>query len=99
MTMYALRAYQLEHGQYPENLKALAPMYLHQIPTDPFDGVAPLHYQLQGKKYLLWSIGPDGVDNHGTPIINNFSKYAASAKYQLLHPNSKGDVVAGINKM
>ncbi len=99
MTMYALRAYRLDHGNYPESLQALVPMYLHTIPIDPFDGIAPLHYQLQGKKYLLWSIGPDGVDNHGKPITNKVSKYAGTAKHQLLNPSSKGDVVAGINKL
>jgi hypothetical protein len=99
MTMYALRAYEIDTGHYPENLKALAPIYLHKIPIDPFDGVNPLHYKLQGKKYLLWSIGPDGVDNHGTPIFNNFDGGAQSAKYQLLDPKSKGDVVAGVSQM
>ena len=74
-------------------------MYLHKIPIDPFDGINPLHYKLQGNKYLLWSIGPDGVDNHGTPIFNNLDEDAVSAQYQLLDPKSKGDVVAGISQM
>lgn len=95
MTMLALRAFRLEHGHYPSNLKVLLPEYLKAIPTDPFTD-APLHYQLQGKKYLLWSIGPDGVNNHAAPIINS-DKYGASAHYHLLDPDSKGDVVAGIN--
>jgi hypothetical protein len=95
MTMLALRAFRLEHGHYPSNLKVLLPEYLKAIPTDPFTDT-PLHYQLQGKKYLLWSIGPDGVNNHGAPIINS-DKYSASAHYHLLDPDSKGDVVAGIN--
>jgi len=99
MTMYALRAYKMDTGHYPENLKALVPTYLHKIPIDPFDGINPLHYQLQGKKYLLWSIGPDGVDNHATPIFNNLDEDAVSAQYQLLDPKSKGDVVAGISQM
>jgi len=95
MTMYALRAYKMEKGHYPANLKELVPEYLKKVPIDPFDGIAPLHYQLQGNKYLLWSIGPDGVDNHGTPIIN-FNK-KGRARHLLLFPDSKGDVVAGIN--
>jgi hypothetical protein len=99
--MYALRAYKMDNGHYPKNLKALMPTYLHKIPIDPWDGIAPPHYQLQENKYLLWSIGPDGVDNHGTPIIN---QYAGELPYSM--PNSeryevsrgsKGDVVAGIN--
>lgn len=96
MTMLALRAYRLEKGYYPVNLKELVPEYLTKIPADPFIGDAPLHYQLQGNKYCLWSVGPDGIDNHAAPIINS-DNYSASAKYRLLDPDSKGDVVAGIN--
>jgi hypothetical protein len=94
MTMYALRAYKLDHGRYPENLSALEPSYLSKIPSDPFDGMHSLHYQLQGNKYLLWSIGPDGADNHGKPIVN---PYRNGRRYSFTSPDSKGDVVAGIN--
>lgn len=102
MTMYALRAYKMDNGHYPENLKALVPTYLHKIPIDPYDGIAPLHYQLQGNKYLLWSIGPDGADNHGTPIINPYAGGTSRsipnrARYEVTSPDDKGDVVAGIN--
>jgi len=95
MTMLALRAYRLEKGHYPANLKELAPEYLKTVPIDPFDGTQPLRYNLQGKKYLLWSIGSDGVDNQGTPVINQ--NKPETARYRLLDPDSKGDVVAGIN--
>jgi len=95
MTMLALRAFRLEKGHYPARLKKLMPEYLREIPIDPFDGIAPLHYQLQGNKYLLWSIGPDGVDNHGTPITNLNER--GRARHLFLSPDSKGDVVAGIN--
>ena len=94
MTMYALHAYKLDHGRYPENLSALEPAYLPKIPSDPFDGMHSLHYQLQGEKYLLWSIGPDGANNHGKPIINSNS---GRRRYAFTSPDSKGDVVAGIN--
>lgn len=95
MMMYALRAYKIDNGHYPENLNALVPIYLPKIPIDPYDGVAPIQYQLRGNKYLLWSIGPDGIDNHGKPIINPNKK--GRARHLLLFPDSKGDVVAGIN--
>lgn len=71
------------------------PEYLREIPTDPFDGIASLRYQLEEEKYLLWSIGPDGVDNHGTPIVNPDRE--GRSRHQLLFPESEGDVVAGIN--
>lgn len=94
MTMYALHAYKLDHGRYPENLSALEPAYLPKIPSDPFDGMHSLHYQLQGENYLLWSIGPDGANNHGKPIINSNS---GRRRYAFTSPDGKGDVVAGIN--
>ncbi|MEO6907489.1 MAG: hypothetical protein ABI210_06325 [Abditibacteriaceae bacterium] len=96
MTMLALRAFRIEKGHYPTTLKELVPEYLKANPIDPFTD-APLHYQLRGNKYILWSIGPDGIDNHGTPIINQSNKYAAGAKYRLMDPDSKGDVVADMN--
>jgi len=95
MTVLALRAFRLEKGHYPTSLNELVPQYLKQVPIDPFADDAPLHYQLQGQKYLLWSIGSDGVDNHAAPIINR--DRPAAARYRLLDPDSKGDVVAGIN--
>lgn len=101
MTMYALRAYKMNNGHYPKNLQELMPKYLQKIPIDPWDGIAPLHYQLQGNKYLLWSIGPDGIDNHGTPIFDpnaggTSSSVPNSVRYEVSR-GSKGDVVAGIN--
>jgi hypothetical protein len=92
MTMLALRAFRLEKGHYPANLKELAPQYLKKVPIDPFAGDAPLYYRLQGQKYVLWSIGPDGVDNHGALITNN-----KKGRGHLFFPDSKGDIVAGIN--
>jgi hypothetical protein len=94
MTMYALHAYKLDHGHYPESLSALEPTYLPKIPADPFDGMHSVHYQLQGQKYLLWSIGPDGANNHGNPIVDLDQN---SRRYSFTSPDSKGDVVAGIN--
>ncbi|MEO6907490.1 MAG: hypothetical protein ABI210_06330, partial [Abditibacteriaceae bacterium] len=61
-----------------------------------------LHYRLQGDKYLLWSIGPDGVDNGAKPIINTNANGSTLSmtnrqRYYFRSPDSKGDVVAGIN--
>jgi hypothetical protein len=64
---YALRAYRLEHGRYPATLAALTLDYLAVVPVDPFTG-APLRYWPLGTGYRLYSVGPDGKDDHGTPI-------------------------------
>jgi hypothetical protein len=94
----ALHAHKLENGNYPAQLKELAPRYLRQVPADPFGAGEPLRYQKRGDTYLLYSIGPDGIDNGGQPIAHRKTTTASS-----LHglppvlPDSKGDYVAGKN--
>ncbi len=62
----ALAIYKLAHGQYPQRLSALAPHYIKTIPVDGFTG-NPLKYHLlnHGQSFLLYSVGPNGVDNGG----------------------------------
>lgn len=85
----ALRAYKLEHGAYPASLTSITPDYLEQTPTDPFSLKKPLRYRVKGEKYVLYSIGPDGEDDLGLPI--------GDAKTKNVQPDSKGDIVAGVN--
>jgi hypothetical protein len=86
----ALRAYKLEHGSYPALLSQLVPDYLEQVPTDPFSLKKPLLYKLKEDAYVLYSIGPDGADDLGSAIAN--------AKSKNVQPESKGDIVAGVNQ-
>jgi hypothetical protein len=37
-TAVAVKAYQAKHGKYPEKLEDLVPVFLKEIPTDPWDG-------------------------------------------------------------
>lgn len=62
----ALHVHQSEHGGYPETLDALGPGWFDAVPIDAFDGV-PIRYRLldSGDRYLLYSVGWDGVDNNG----------------------------------
>ncbi len=62
----ALRCYKAETGRTPAKLDELVPKYLPTIPSDPFGG-RPLVYRKQGATWLLYSIGPDLVDNGGVP--------------------------------
>lgn len=95
MMMLALRAYQLDHGNYPPTLQTLVPHYLRRVPLDPFSGLTPLRYRLEGEKYFLWSIGPDGVNNNARPIKNK--ERGGRAQYHSWSSNAKGDIVAGLN--
>jgi hypothetical protein len=76
----ALRAYKLEHGRYPATLNDLVPSYLTKLPDDPFALNGSLHFRRSGSSYVLYSLGPDCVDNGGKP----------------LDKHGKGDLVAGI---
>lgn len=99
MVALALRAYRLEHQAYPARLEDLVPVYLKLVPPDPFGSGEPLRYRLEGDSYRLWSIGPDGVDNGGEPI--RVAKAATTNNPDLailVLPDSKGDIVAGINR-
>ena len=62
----ALEIHHLEKNTYPQNLSALAPAYLKQIPADFFID-KPLHYIRAGKGYVLYSVGLDQADNEGDP--------------------------------
>jgi hypothetical protein len=61
---FALAAYQRDHGRYPAELDELAPKYLEKVPDDLFSG-GPLIYRLEDKGYLLYSVGPNGMDDGG----------------------------------
>lgn len=65
-TKYALRAFLLKYGRYPDSLEALVPEFLKAAPVDPYSGNA-LVYRRTETGYLLYSVGPDGVDNGGKP--------------------------------
>jgi hypothetical protein len=95
----ALHACKLENGAYPAQLKELVPRYLKEIPADPFGGGEALRYKRTGNEYSLYSIGPDGVDNSGRPVLHR-KNATASARRQLppVLPDSTGDYVAGKNR-
>jgi hypothetical protein len=63
----ALRAYRCDQGKGPESLKLLVPKYLQSLPMDPFSGNA-LIYRPMATNWLLYSLGPDRVDNGGKPL-------------------------------
>lgn len=85
----ALHAYALEHGAYPPQLASLAPLYMQKVPVDPYGKGELFRYQPSGSSYILWSIGPDGLDNRATPI-----PLKAGQKRVVIYPDSKGDIVA-----
>ncbi len=102
MLRLALRAYRVENGAYPLQLKALVPRYLQAIPADPFGNGEAMHFKSDGQTQTLWSIGPDGKDDNGTPIpySGKSPAQAPDGREQLpwISLDSVGDIVAGKNR-
>jgi hypothetical protein len=69
---------------------------LQKIPADPFGGGEALRYRRVGREYSLYSIGPDGIDNRGRAIEDTKISKERRGRF-LVQPNSKGDIVAGVN--
>lgn len=68
VTTLRLRLWHLEHGEFPERLEQLSPPAL---PEDPFASpAAPLRYRKEGEGFVIWSVGPNGVDDGATFDLN-----------------------------
>jgi hypothetical protein len=61
-----LALYKQKTGQFPQSLDALAQINW-PVPQDPFTD-APMKYRVQGDRYLLYSVGKDGLDDGGKPV-------------------------------
>ena len=62
----AIRQYEQEHGHPPATLEDVE-LGGHEMPTDPFDpDDGPFLYKVEEGEWVLWSRGPDGVDDGGT---------------------------------
>jgi hypothetical protein len=65
LTALAVERYRLANkGTLPQNLEALVPRFLPEVPLDPYDGQA-LRYRRAGKGYVIYSVGSDLADNDG----------------------------------
>jgi hypothetical protein len=62
--MLAAERFRLHQGRWPGSLEELRPTYLQQILADPYDG-RPLRFRRLPDGVLIYSVGPDGVDNGG----------------------------------
>lgn len=77
----AIRLYELKQGRVPDTLQELVPTYLSALPEDPFNGFKPLAYEKKEHGWVVYSLGPDRVDNHGTTA------------FQEDEPDKSGDIV------
>lgn len=62
-----LKMFEIDHGTYPERLEDLIPVYLSELPKDPFSGIS-MKYQKESNGYLLYSVGMNLSDDFGDVI-------------------------------
>jgi ABC-type transport system involved in multi-copper enzyme maturation permease subunit len=60
----AIERYRRQHGRWPDSLAELVPDKLAAIPADPYDG-QPLRYRRNSDGVIIYSVGPDKVDDGG----------------------------------
>ena len=63
-TAIALERYRQAKGQWPATLDQLVPGFLAEVPTDVYTG-KPLLYRREDRGVVVYSVGPDRVDNNG----------------------------------
>jgi hypothetical protein len=61
----ALAVYRADHGAYPDTLDSLVPDVVPQLPVDLYHA-KPFIYQRDADGYLLYSTGPNGIDDGGS---------------------------------
>ena len=72
MADLALRCYKSERQNLPARLEDLVPKYISKVPQDPFSQ-GPMVYRPQaGATWLVYSVGPDGVDDGGRPAAKGW---------------------------
>jgi hypothetical protein len=67
MVELALQAYTVEASQPPAGLAELVPSFLAEVPHDPFAN-RPAVGRREANALIVYSIGPDGVDDGGRPL-------------------------------
>lgn len=63
-TALAVERFRLRYQHLPKQLVELVPEFLPAIPDEPFSS-GTLKYELRSKGYVVYSVGPDGIDDHG----------------------------------
>ena len=90
-TIAALAAerYRLANGKLPESLDALVPMYLDEVPTDPFDG-EPMRFAKTDEGIVIYSINEDLSDDGGA--VTKPKKYhrPLDTGFRLNRPEHRG---------
>lgn len=71
--LIVLKQYKKTTGAYPDDLNALCPDYVKQLPMDPFSG-KPFIYHRQADGFILYGVIFDRVDNGGAIVPRGTDK-------------------------
>lgn len=66
-TALAMHRYRAQHGHFPDRLAELTPKVIPIVPGDPFSK-QPLKLAQTKRGWVVYSVGPDTIDNHGAPL-------------------------------
>lgn len=80
----------------PRHLDELVPEYLPDVPLDPFSNGEPLCCAPGAGELLVWSRGPDGVDDRGMPASKGLL-LRRRLSVGGLALDTKGDLLMGVN--
>jgi hypothetical protein len=70
VTAIAIERFHLANHSYPDSLAKLVPYFLKSLPKDFMDA-EPLRYRrTDDDRFLLYSIGTDGQDDHGQLLVD-----------------------------
>jgi hypothetical protein len=72
---FALAGFRSDHGAYPNCLDQLGCQYIADVPLDAFSN-DDLHYQREGDDYLLYSVGPNGIDDGGRNFNEEYENWS-----------------------
>jgi hypothetical protein len=76
VAILALKRWQLENKEYPENLNELVTAgLLKELPIDPFSD-RPVVYKKMNNDFILYSIGPNFIDDGGEPGMDRNGRAA-----------------------
>jgi len=93
----ALHIYHREHRAFPEKLEQLVPDYINELPYDPFGKGEPLRYRREGEHALIYTFGPDGVDNDGTALADKYypeyqAWHTGDPRYEVFAPGTEAPI-------
>lgn len=66
-TLLAVKAYQHDNCEFPDEIADITPKYLDRIPQDDFHqmGGTLRYFRDPCQRAAVWSVGPDGIDEQG----------------------------------